>query len=211
MSRAVMENEATRLSVKSLQRIYAMIIALAVGEALRRFFISPDDNEFAITGKQVADLPALVAFFVTVVPFFHGMNRHLDDFYVLDSGKQAPAGALFFDFVFFLMESAALFAMASTVTNASALFAVLMILLVIDFVWAAVAWMITRSPAIKWSIINFITSIVLFFFYYQVIFPAEMLFWMLTVIVIARTVVDYWRNWAFYFPTGNKSGDTAPA
>jgi len=58
----------------------------------------------------------LVAFLVTLVPFFHGMNRHLDHCYL---EKEPPVlhGALLFDFSIFFLEAGFLFAAAWSVRS----------------------------------------------------------------------------------------------
>ena len=98
-------------SVESLQRLYAIVVALAVAECLRRFLLDPTSNEFAV---QWNHWPAFVAFLFTVIPFFHGMNRHLEEAYLIADPRRAPQVALLLlDFLVFFVEACVLFALAA--------------------------------------------------------------------------------------------------
>jgi hypothetical protein len=67
--------QAVQRSIDTLQRIYAVVAGLAINEALKRVFLQDGKGDFAF---HTVNLPELVAFILTVVPFVHGMNRHLD-------------------------------------------------------------------------------------------------------------------------------------
>ena len=70
-------------SVDNVQKIYAVIIALAIAQAIQNLLKSPGSTTVDLSLRQVsAGLPAFIAFLVTLVPFWQGMNRHLDRCYL---------------------------------------------------------------------------------------------------------------------------------
>jgi hypothetical protein len=66
---------AVERSIDTLQRIYAVVAGLAINESLKRVFLEDGKGNFQF---HSANLPEFLAFIVTIVPFVHGMNRHLD-------------------------------------------------------------------------------------------------------------------------------------
>src|SRR5262249_51242610 len=134
-------------------RIYAVVAALAMNEALKRAFLDPATGNFKFS---VDYLPEFLAFMVTAVPFVHGMNRHLDKTLARSRTEGNPRflNYLLLDFFVFIVESSFLFVLAASVTRGLAFFQWLMLLLVIDVVWALITWQITRAVALQWVYVN---------------------------------------------------------
>jgi len=89
-------SEAERIkerSVDSLQQIYAVVIALAIAQAIQSLLKDPVSGAVLARIQILVGLPAFVAFLVTLVPFWHGMNRHLDRCY-LEKKSAVVQGAL---------------------------------------------------------------------------------------------------------------------
>jgi hypothetical protein len=108
-------NEAVRIkerSVDSLQQIYAVVIALAIAQAVQGLLRDPIHGTVLSFSEIAAGVAAFVAFMVTLVPFWHGMNRHLDRCYMEKKGV-VRQGALLMDFVAFFFEASLLFAVGS--------------------------------------------------------------------------------------------------
>ena len=192
-------------SVDSLERIFAFIVALAVTDAIKATFVG-GDGTLVLSWPAGAVLPAFLAFLVTIVPFYHGMNRHLDECYI----RRAPPaeGALLFDFVVFFTEASLLFAITASLRHENLLsFVFLGVLLAVDIVWALISDWIHysgKAQGIKqWAAVNAII-IVLAIFLYPVTeaasFSTEVQAWLLLVVAVVRSVLDYTRNWSFYFP-----------
>src|SRR6476661_3705790 len=77
-------------SVDNLQRLYTVVISLALTEYLRRLLTqSAEANE--ATGYN--GWLMFVSLIFTVVPFYHGANRYLDATYVTGE-RAAKPGAL---------------------------------------------------------------------------------------------------------------------
>lgn len=196
-------------SVDSLQRIYAFVVALAVARSVEAAFVLDGDLVWAPDR-----LPALIAFVVTVVPFFHGMNRHLDRCYV-ERHDPHVQGALLADFAVFFLEAAMFFALATSIRSGLDGFLILAAILALDTVWGMIShWIHYRDDASSsraWAAVNavFAVAIVLVYFWDGYADAAKP--WILALLAVARTVVDYKVSWAFYFPPGSVGSRTRPS
>lgn len=196
-------------SVDSVQKIYAVVIALAISQAIRSLLKGPD-GVTEITWSQLSPgLPSFVAFLVTLVPFWHGMNRHLDRCY-LEKTAGVVQGALLLDFGTFFLEAIALFAAGWSLRSGVETFWYLGGLLGLDMIWAFISHQIhfpgTRSHAVKWSVINVVAAL---FAILVITYPFQYKLLVLMVIAVFRSVADYLLCWSFYFPSKSLES-TAP-
>lgn len=191
-------------SVDSLQKTYAVIVALALGQAIQHLLVDKTSGTLAAPGLIEGSFPAFVAFLFTVVPFYHGMNRHLDFCYVERPQQDQARGALLFDFFVFFMESSLLFAAAISVSPDLAAFLWLGVLLALDILWGFLShWIHYRklTPSIiRWGVINLVTVVIGFAVASTQVWPDNTKIWLLMLLAIMRTIVDYWKCWEFYFP-----------
>jgi hypothetical protein len=98
-------------SLDTMQRLYAVVAALAIGEAIKRAFL----NQTGHLDITVQKAFLLIAFLVTVIPFVHGMNRHLDDHLHIAGmlrNERLLKEMLFIDLPIFFVESSLLFLIA---------------------------------------------------------------------------------------------------
>lgn len=193
----------TERSVDSLQRVYAFAIALALGESIRRLVL---DTKTGATRFHWDYLPPFLALMLTLVPFYHGMNRHLDEAYVAPSSKTPPSGALLFDFCFFFMEAAALFVLATLVDNPQTFFRFLAVFLLVDSLWGLVTYWISDGMGKQWAVLNFSAAMLTLLFCFQIILPSSVNPWGALVVAFARTIADYLWCWEYYFPTRADAG-----
>jgi hypothetical protein len=146
-------------SVDSLQKIYAVVIALAISQAIQSLLKGPNGAADFSLGEFASGLPAFIAFLVTLVPFWHGMNRHLDRCY-LEKESAVVQGALLLDFATFCIEASFLFAAGWSLRAGIQTFNYLGFLLLVDMVWAFISHQIhfpgKKSHAVRWSTINII-------------------------------------------------------
>lgn len=136
-----MTNEAERFrerTVDCLQNIYAVVIALAVAQAFEGLLKDPTSGTLLRRGQIIAGLPAFTALLVTLVPFWHGMNRHLDRCYLEKKGV-VKHGGLLFDFAIFLVEAGLLFAAGWSLSSGITTFIALGLLLLLDMVWGLIS------------------------------------------------------------------------
>jgi hypothetical protein len=196
-------SEAERIkerSVDSLQQIYAVVIALAIAQAIQSLLKDPVPGTLLGPSQILVGLPAFVAFLVTLVPFWHGMNRHLDRCY-LEKKSSVVQGALLFDFVTFFLEASLLFAAGWSLRSGIYSFAALGGLLFADSLWGFISHQIhfpgQKSHVRRWSAIN-LAAIVMAILIVDYSFQHKLL--MLMMIAIVRSIVDYAFCWDFYFP-----------
>jgi hypothetical protein len=188
-------------SIDSLQRIHAIISALALGEAVRRLIVNPATPEASFNTDA---LPQFLALVCTLVPFYHGMHRHLEHTYLFAADAQHPRGVLLIDFVVFLVEASTFFALA-TLFKSPAFYWVLAALLTFDALWGGATALINQETKFRWCVLNFCAAAAIFVVLSLNIFKPGMDLWLLTLIVGVRTFLDYYTHWRFYFPFGDNA------
>jgi len=186
-------------SVDSLQNIYAIIVALAIGQSINS---SIHFNNGKLDWQLFfSTLPALISFFFFLVPFYHGMNRHLDVCYI-ERNVRNVRGALLIDFTVFCLEASLLFIFTQVLLQNLTGFLIIGLMLFIDMLWAAIShWIHYRNynpSVVRWAIINFVTLTFGFIIWSFNFFENKAL--VLMTISIMRTAADYFFCWEFYFP-----------
>jgi hypothetical protein len=195
------EGERTKeRSVDSLQQIYAVVIALAIAQAIESLLKDPAHGTVLASDQIIVGLPPLVAFLVTLVPFWHGMNRHLDRCYLEKKGAIVQGGLLW-DFAMFFVEGCLLFAVGWSLRSGIESFEYLGALLGVDMVWGFVAHQIhfrgQKSHVVKWSFVNLVAILLAIPI---IAFPFQSKIKVLMALTVARSIADYWYCWDFYFP-----------
>jgi hypothetical protein len=198
-----MNGEAQQInarSVDSLQKIYAVVIALAIAQAIQSLLKDPIRGTLLQSREIFVGLPPFVALLVTLVPFWHGMNRHLDRCYLEKKGVVVQ-GALLLDFTTFFLEASLLFAAGWTLRSGLYSFIALGLLLMVDMVWAFISHLIhfpgQKSHAVRWSKINLVAILAAILI---AAFPFQHKITLLMLVATVRSIVDYWLCWDFYFP-----------
>lgn len=190
-------------SVDSVSRIYAVVIALALSQSVQTLITKNAAGGADLDPtKLLSGAPAFVAFLFTLVPFWHGMNRHLDRCYLSKDGEIAQ-GALLLDFAVFFCEAVLLFVAGWSLRSGLVSFYCLGALLFGDTVWGFVSHQIhfkgKDSHVVGWAVVN-ISAILIAIL--VITFPFDHKPFVLMTVAIIRSVVDYWRGWDFYFPDG---------
>src|ERR1051325_6616791 len=101
-------DDARKRSVDNLQRLYSVVVSLAVTEILRRLLIG------YAAGGTIAGYKEwfmFVSLIFTAVPFYHGANRYLDATYVIGE-RSAKHYALMVDFIMLFFEGLLFFGLA---------------------------------------------------------------------------------------------------
>jgi hypothetical protein len=194
-------------TVDGLQKVYAVVVALALGQAIRGLVTSPRADTLATFSEVLARIPPFGAFLVTLVPFFHGMNRHLDRCY-LDRSIAFPRwGAFLFDFCVFFVQSSLLFLIALSLSDPPRAFLFVGLLLFLDVLWGLTSHAINPSPGehpLRWAVVNIVTLPVGVMLTVLSVVPDGARPWILFGLTCARTIVDYKVSWPFYFPGGDE-------
>jgi hypothetical protein len=203
-------------SVDNLQRLYTVVVSLAVTESLRRLLTAALDRR-PENHPQYDSWLMFSALLITVIPFYHGANRYLDATYVTHERRAKPE-ALMLDFVMLFFEGLVLFVLATMVGRAPAFYTSLGVLLVFDVLWVGLTLLTAASKEDRfplyrrWAIINLVSACVLVGSFWSNIFNWNI--WRtddarniaVFVIVLLRTAVDYILVWRFYYPTGEAQG-----
>lgn len=194
--------EALTTNVDSLRNIFAILLALALGEAFKQFVADraekPDEPSL-----RWDSLPAIASFLLLMIPFYHGMARYLYDVYKVGEPPTPYGAFLLFDVAAFTVEAALFFVMSRAVRKVQwrrFYFAVVFIL-VTDTVWGLPIYFHHRKEILPWLILNAVFLPVFLLLVWRnprVDSKARPIFAMLAMIV--RTVADYGTSWEFYFP-----------
>jgi hypothetical protein len=144
-------------------KLYGFVISLAIAQSIQSLLIEHATCEFVDSTKFFERRPSFLALVAVLVPFYHGMNRHLDVCYIEHSDSQNAEGALLFDFFIFFVDSCLLFAVAFSIGRGLLPYVFLGSLLAVDSLWALIShWIHYKniSASIRpWSVINAITIV----------------------------------------------------
>lgn len=199
--------QARTRSVDNLQKVYTVVVSLAITESLRRLLTSLGDSG---TPPDFAASVAVISLLITIVPFYHGANRYLDSTYVTGE-RRAKSEALLIDFVAIFLEALAFFVLAILIKNTALFFTILAILFLFDAAWVGLTQLTgsndeSQPSYVWWAIANIAAC-----FLILVSIWSNLLNWRfwptdlakliaVGVIAVIRTVIDYWTVWKFYYP-----------
>lgn len=207
MERAMTAAEMQRL-VDNLSRMYAVIVGLAVVEALKKFLnVVPTGSAKNGVGPQPkwTFFPEALATFFTILAFFHGMNRYMDATYLPGPGKSFDRSTMYllmFDFSMFFAEACLLLAVGLTLCSEGlATYKALILLFVYDGVWSALQYFYyDGANTLNWMVLDFAVAAVLLGL---ILARRPGTYWkarILCLVCLAKIVVDYYLGWSFYFP-----------
>jgi hypothetical protein len=200
--------EARKRSVDNLQRVYTVVISLAITESLRRLL-----SQLGGTGKlpDSAAVVAVICLIVTIIPFYHGANRYLDSTYVTGE-RSAKQGALMLDFIALFGEGLVFFILSLLIENTVLFFTLLAFLFFFDSFWVWLTKLSSSNHVDKgqeykiWASVNNFSAVILLLLFAKNIFQ-----WNITLsptiqititlfTVLGRTISDYATVWNFYYP-----------
>jgi hypothetical protein len=192
-------------SIDSLQRLYTIVVGLALTEALRSF-LGLQVGAAAPPGAAWSSLPwpALITLVFTIVPFYHGANGHLDQTYLFSPPRIDKRPALIVDFLMLFLEGVVFLVLALSLTNAQRFGQTFIALLLIDIVWGIFVYFASvdrnaASPVKSWIALNVIAVAVLYVSQHTNLLNSEQA--RLTFLggtAVVRTAVDYITCWDFY-------------
>jgi hypothetical protein len=186
-------------TVDFFQGAVTIILALALGEA-RKLFVTPHGE----TPIQWDRLPALLAFLFIFFPFFQSMSQYLYITYLNpDTAPKFYPGYLVFDGFMYLLESACFFVMSRALApqHWRHFYAAVLILMMIDVVWAGVTY--RRGIHVgAWIWIDLaIVAFVALMMWYERGKPLSMRPTYIGLAVLAvTTALSYWLERDIYFP-----------
>jgi hypothetical protein len=190
---------ARRRAAKHLEGLYGMVIAVGLGIAVVNTLPSVHDR-LEIAWDHV---PLVAALLVTLVPFYQGALLHLDAKYERPTGRRHPTFLLLLDFIGLFFEAVVIVALAVSVGDVHSFVIGVTVLLVVDVVWATLAWRLggEAGKLRSWIRINLTVLAVLGLGLLSSIwvdYADES--WTAAIVLVAflRSGVDYWLNWDFY-------------
>lgn len=204
-------------TVKTLQRFYTVIIAIALTYSLQKFIPSLEASESI--SSSVSLIALAIAFLSTIVPFYHGMERHLYVTHILkpDLGAGGRTIPLIVDVFAFIFEGGILFAMGRHLDEPASFIKLWTALLVVDIFWTLIVWRVQRSKRPIWAFNNFcwLSAAWLCWLILPCLlttagteplppqqFPVIVV--LIALIEIGRSIIDYKANWSFYFPDAHR-------
>lgn len=207
--------EAWKTTVETLQRFYSIVIAIALTSALSKLIGILEGASTAPDRVQAIALAA--AFLSTIVPFYHGMERHLYDTHRVlpELGKGGRPFPLLADIFVFIIEGSILFAMGRNLDNTANFLMLWSMLLVVDVVWSFAVWYVQRGKRPAWAWNNLAWLLLAWAAWHTLPLIQDDLGLAATanlpfvpiaiaVIEIGRSVTDYLTNWEFYFPDSRR-------
>lgn len=194
-------------AVENLVSLYTVVIGVALSVAVVKLV---DDGK----GLDAITLPTsllFVAFVATLLPFYHGALRHLDDAYIEFESAVIRNGALVVDFLLLFFHALAFVVLALLIVKPLQFAWVLLVVLAIDVLWALFTYFgsSSRSPNAAegaWGLINLVFVLAgVCFLSWQGLYPLApfepIRISVVTVCFsIGRTAVDYAWCGKFYFP-----------
>jgi nucleoside 2-deoxyribosyltransferase len=211
LARTHQNDAAIHSTIDSLEKIFTIILALAIGEALKQ--LVPDDKEFPTEHRvDYRRLPALLSFLLLIVPFYHGMLLYFTNIYDHPPRPAHYGFWLIVDCLAFTIEACLFFILSRSLPPRQWMrfYGAVLWLLVVDVVWAITIHFHRLAFLWRWIWLDLGAL---------VIFGAVALFfrepkgegrdqrgvrravvWILLALCFVRTAVDYWWNWEIYFP-----------
>ena len=204
--------EGRKRSVDNLQRLYSVVVSLAVTEMLRRVLVGSSSALTPDLSKiSVEQWLMMVSFLFTIVPFYHGANRYLDATYITGERK-AQRSALLIDFVFLFIEGVLFFVLAEFIGDQRAFYSTLAALLALDAIWVGLSTKLWSLPSAggadtsdtrywPWAIMNVLAVTIIWVSARSNLWPDTTVQSItLAGCAILRTVFDYILVFRFYYP-----------
>jgi hypothetical protein len=207
--------------VQYLKELYTVVVGLAI--ALPFEHLVREQSARSPLPERSA-LLLFCAFLITLVPFYHGSMRHLDNIYVEEKRPPLRSGALLAEFFLLVVQASLLFGLSATLDHPELYARVLVALLVVDASWIVVGRLFffakTRNVAEEcrlllssheenlsvdrfWVASDLVTLAVLGSYLLRVGDHSSEIVGFLVFVSVARTIADYCFNWDYYFPEDN--------
>jgi len=199
MNRTVLQN-----SVEVLKIVYMVVAGLALATGLERFVIG-DNGQFKIEWASLQTV-FFIIFITTVARFVHGAIRHFDRSYVEKSEQvNWKIKQPIWDFLGLGFEAFVFFLLAFSLDAHTRFIHYYLWLLLADCAWLGIIYRSQTWTKRKWWIIaNLIVLVptggsMLWFASHGIKIYPPWLLWVFIGAVAVHTIMDYPRNWKFYF------------
>lgn len=181
-------------------------MALALTTAVS-ILVAPENKAINLFNISAESAAIFGAFFVTLVPFYHGASIHLLQAHRNPSATK-KRGAALVDFFAFALEAVIFYAMAKSTTQLEGFIIWFGALLLLDTVWVAFTYFkaqTEKEQAPKWWIaLNSGMLLVLILLWNPATTGGTQIYLILFAVAVIRTVIDYWKCYDHYFPEQKK-------
>jgi hypothetical protein len=209
--------DARRRSIDNLQRLYTVVVSLALTESLKKIMATgvimqtPAGVIMQIPSAVSIQMPVgkvlmFLSLLFTTIPFYHGANRYLDMAYVTGE-RETNSRALMVDFVMLFVQGLSLFIAAMLIGNEEYFYTTLSGILILDVIWVGITKLSELNPSkdkshyIEWATINCVAAVLILASVWSKMWKTEFAMQIaLTATCLLRSIVDYIRAWPFYYP-----------
>ena len=202
-----MNNKRMENSIRSLTNLYTVVVGAALSVAV----VGAIDVNKGLNSVSAVSMLLFIAFFATLLPFFHGAMRHLDDVYIENKNPHVSRSALILDFSLLFLHALVFLILSQLLKNPADFAWILISILLIDVVWGLFTTFGASSSGdfsaeSRWTVINFIfVACVASYLIHNGIYlkfekdpiPVAIL---LAIACVVRSTVDYVWCKDFYFP-----------
>lgn len=206
-SKASRVHRQRSMAVNDLKALFTVIFGFALVEAVKSVFRIQEANIFVL----IDNVPQAISLAFTLLPFFQGNTRFLDDRYLNESDIQTFDGIV--EYFMFLLQGVIFYALALLIPNPLYFYNVFIVLFGVDVIWLVHSFYSTRKEIRKlktWGFLNTGMVFVLLLLVDGNIMNNNEWKWItITFTLITRTMLDYGLTWEFYWPnvTKKKSKD----
>jgi hypothetical protein len=208
-----MNNEAIGSTIDSLKAIYTVLLALSLGEAFSQLVENPAELPKNGQPHRVIRwdrLPNLIPFLLLIIPFVQGMDRYFFVIYKTQARPVSYAGHLLLDCVVFTLEGSLFFILARSLSldRWQRFYGAVISVLGLDALWGLTVFFRFHPPAVgSWIILDVVTCMLVGALMIKISKEswtdkkkksAAAIAGVL--IILLRTVADYYLSWNFYFP-----------
>ena len=204
---------AQKSAIDALQKFYGLIVAIGFTGGVLKFL--EDFDIWNWTADQASQTLLFIAFVSTIIPFYHGMERHLFETHIarndINWGRGGRPSNILLDIFAFMLEGALLFSMGRNINEPIIFLQIWSALLIVDIIWSMIVWGYQKGTKPIWVGNNCVWLAIAWIAWYGILWAFEKLELQLTWAPIAQTcavagcevlrsVFDYKSHWNFYFP-----------
>jgi hypothetical protein len=203
-------NKKRLSAIGSLRELVVILSGITITFSLGRIVDGIDSR----AGTNLQAMTLFVLLTLSIVRFYHGNMRLLDDSYfaaegevVAAEGKVKARRNIVVDFGVILVTSVVFAAMGAFIQDYEFFFGGLTIILVMDTIWGVMAISANNIEALdiqkRWVINNAVCAFALLVIYIanaQFHLPEQWTFGLMVGCALVSTIGDYVASWEFYFP-----------
>jgi hypothetical protein len=195
-------DEKIKSSISSLKEIVILLNGITLTFSITTLISKLRNPIDLVSSAETATL--FLLFVLSVIRFYHGNMRLLDDLYITPANANPPNRNLALDFSAVLGVSTIFGAMGDFIGNCRMYFLCFLSILTIDILWAVICLQVDDIDTLKqqkaWTINNIVFVFIIILL---IAVPHPYDVWARYLLIVGgfiTTGVDFWWSWEFYFP-----------